>query len=200
MCLLSTDANKYWEMFKNISLYKGQLQVKGVRCLKPTRWGPALKDLRVVRRSWQRRWVFRRVESQQAMGRSRIMKVFECFGEDSVYPSRLLQIWQAPQVISLCPVGYVLGWPETSILFYGKTQIKFLTNPNIIAYRSWRTIRKVGFYSTASYRLWRTTAGNNVVGSYVLFWFWGMEYETQRVDMFLPKGAQLSVTELLMLS
>ena len=35
--------------------YKGQLQVKGVRCLKPARWGPALRDSWVARRSWQRR-------------------------------------------------------------------------------------------------------------------------------------------------
>ena len=69
------------------------------------------------------------------MGRRWIMKVFECLGEDSIYPTRLLQIWQAPQVISLCPVGYVLDWPEASIPSYGKTQIIFLSNPKIIAYR-----------------------------------------------------------------
>ena len=200
MCLFSTDASKYGEMFKSISLYKGQVQVKGVRCLKPARWGPALRDSWVVWRSWQRRWVFRRVESQQADGKVLDYEGVWMSWRRFCLSTRLLQIWQAPQVISLCPVGYVLDWPESSIPSYGKTQIIFLSNPKIIAYRSWRTIRKVGFYSTAPYRLWRTTAGHNVVGSYVLFWFWGMESETERVDMSLPKGVQLSVTEILTLS
>ena len=108
MCLFSTDASKYGEMFKSISLYKGQLQVKGVRCLKPG--GGALH---LETRGWfggsgredecSEEW-----KVSKHTGRCWIMKVFECLGEDSVYPTRLLQIWQAPQVISLCPVGYVL--------------------------------------------------------------------------------------------